>query len=109
MIEDSRVKLTPKDDPPVYSQSSPMPINLKEDIFVELALLNRYGNLTTLLFAKYASPIFARKKPDGNWGAVVNLRKINNLNSDDYNNNNSPVSTLIDAAQHMAGEKLFCK
>ena len=29
--------------------------------------------------------------------------------SNDYFNNNHPVSTLTDAAQHMAGKKLFCK
>ena len=29
--------------------------------------------------------------------------------SDDYINNNHPVSTLTDAAQHMAGKRLFCK
>ena len=34
---------------------------------------------------------------------------MNNLISDDYINNNHPVSTLTDAAQHMAGKKLFCK
>ena len=37
------------------------------------------------------------------------MRKINNLISDDYINNNHRVSTLVDAAQHMAGMKLFCK
>ena len=37
------------------------------------------------------------------------MRKINNLISDDYINNNHSVSTLTDAAQHMAGKKLFCK
>ena len=40
---------------------------------------------------------------------LVDLRKTNNLISDDYINNNHPVSTLSDAAQHMAGKKLFCK
>ena len=40
---------------------------------------------------------------------LVDLRKINNLISDDYVNNNHPVSTLTDAAQHMAGKKRFCK
>ena len=40
---------------------------------------------------------------------MVDLRKINNLISDDYIGNNHPVSTLIDAAQHMAGKKLFWK
>ena len=29
--------------------------------------------------------------------------------SDDYINNNYPISTLSDAAQHVAGKKMFCK
>ena len=109
MNEDFKVKLTPKDDSPTYSQSLPTPINLKEDILVELALLHRYGIITTLPFSKYASPIFAQKKPNGKLRLLVDLRKINNHISDDYINNNHPVSTLTDAAQHMAGKKLFCK
>ena len=109
MNEDFKVKLTPKDDSPAYSQSLPTPINLKEDILVELALLHRYGIITTLPFSKYASPIFAQKKPNGKLRLLVDLRKINNLISDDYINNNHPVSTLTDAAQHMAGKRLFCK
>ena len=40
---------------------------------------------------------------------MVDLRKINNLISDDFINNNHPVSTLVDAPQHLAGKKLFCK
>ena len=40
MNEDFKVKLTPKDDSSAYSQSLPTPINLKEDILVELALLH---------------------------------------------------------------------
>ena len=52
MNRDSKVKFTPKDDSPAYSQSLPTPINLKEDILVELALLHRYGIITTLPFAK---------------------------------------------------------
>ena len=103
------VKLTPKDESPACSQSLPTPINLKEDILVELALLHRYGIITTLPFSKYASPIFAQKKPNGKLRLLVDLRKINNLISDDYINNNHPVSTLTDAAQHMAGKRLFCK
>ena len=76
---------------------------------MELALLHRYGINTTLPFSKYASPVFAQKKPNGKLRLLVDLRKINNLISDDYINNNLPVSTLTDAAQHMAGKKLFCK
>ena len=109
MNEEFKVKLTPKDDSPAYSQSLPAPINLKEDILVELAMLHKYGIITTLPFSKYASPIFAQKKPNGKLRLLVDLRKINNLISDDYINNNHPVSTLVDAAQHMAGKKLFCK
>ena len=109
MNEEFTVKLTPKDDSPAYSQSLPTPVNLKEDILVELASLHKYGIITTLPFSKYASPIFAQKKPNGKLRLLVDLRKINNLISDDYINNNHPVSTLTDAAQHMAGKKLFCK
>ena len=109
MNEEFTVKLTPKDDSPAYSQSLPTPVNLKEDILVELALLHKYGIITTLPFSKYASPIFAQKKPNGKLRLLVDLRKINNLISDDYINNNHPVSTLTDAAQHIAGKKLFCK
>ena len=107
--EDFKVKLTSKDDSPAYSQNLPTPINLKEDNFVELALLHRYGIITTLPFSKYASPIFAHKKPNGNLRLLIDLRKINNLISDDNINNNHPVSTLTDAAQHKAGKRLFCK
>ena len=66
MNEEFKVKLTPKDDSPAYSQSLPAPINLKEDILVELAMLHKYGIITTLPFSKYASPIFAQKNPNGN-------------------------------------------
>ena len=86
-----------------------MPINLKEDITVELALMHRYGIITTLPFSKYASPIFAQLKPNGKLRLLVDLRKIKALISDDYINNNHPIITLSDAAQHLAGIKLFCK
>ena len=102
------MNLRPKDDSPAYSQSLPAPINLKEDILVDLALLHKYGIITTLPFSNYASPIFAQKNPTGN-RLLVDLRKINKQISADYINNNHPVTTLVDAAQHMAGKKLFCK
>ena len=76
---------------------------------LELAVLHKYGIIITLTFSKYASPIFAQKKSNGNLRLLVDLRKINNLISDDYINNNHPVSTLTDAVQHMAGTKLFFK
>ena len=104
-----KVRLTPKDDKAVYSQSLPMPIQHKEDLFVELALMHKYGIITVLPFSKYASPIFAQRKPNGKLRLLVDLRKINTLIADDYTNNNHPVSSLSDAAQHLAGKSLFCK
>ena len=109
MNTEFKVKLTPKDDKAVYSQSLPMPIHLKEDLIVELALMHKYGIITVLPFSKYAGPIFAQRKPSGKLRLLVDLRKINSLIADDYTNNNHPVSTLSDAAQHLAGKSLFCK
>ena len=109
MNTEFKVKLTPKDDKAVYSQSLPMPIHLKEDLIVELALMHKYGIITVLPFSKYASPIFAQRKPNGKLRLLVDLRKINSLIADDYTNNNQPVSILSDAAQHLAGKSLFCK
>ena len=109
MNTEVKVKLTPKDDKAVYSQSLPMPVHLKEDLIVELALMHKYGIITVLLLSKYASPIFAQRKPNGKLRLLVDLRKINSLIADDYTNNKHPVSTLSDAAQHLAGKSLFCK
>ena len=39
----------------------------------------------------------------------MDLRKINTLIADDSTSNIHPVSTLSDAAQHLAGKSLFCK
>ena len=86
-----------------------MPIHLKEDLIVELALMHKYGIITVLPFSKNASPIFAQRKPNGKLRLVVDLRKINTLIADDYSNKNHPVSTFSDAAQHLAGKSLFCK
>ena len=103
MNTEFKVKLTPNDDKAVYSQSLPMPIHLNEYLIVELALMHKYGIITVLLFSKYGSPIFAQRKPNGKLRLLVDLRKINTLIADDYTNNNRPVSTLSDAAQHLTG------
>ena len=109
MNTEFKVKLTPKDDETVYRESLPMPIRLKEDLIVELALMHKYGIITVLPFSKYASPIFAQRKPNGKLRLLVDLRKVNNLIAADYINKNHPVSTLSDAAQHLEGKSLFCK
>ena len=56
-----------------------MPIQQKEDLIVELALMHNYGIIALLPFAKYASPIFAQRKPNGKLRLLVDLRKINSL------------------------------
>ena len=86
-----------------------MPIHLKEDLIVELALMHKYGIITVPPFSKYASPIFAQRKPIGKLRLLVDLQKIKSLIAEDYTNNNHPVSTLSDAAQHLAGKSVFCK
>ena len=109
MNTEIKVKLTPKDNKVVYSQKLPMPIHLKEDLIVEFAVMHKYGIITVLPFSKYASPIFAQRKPNGKLRLLVDLRKISTLIADDYINNNHTVSILSDAAQHLAGKSLFCK
>ena len=71
--------------------------------------MHKYGIITVLPFSKYASPIFAQRKPNGKFRLLVDLRKINSLVADDYTNNNHTVSSLSDATQHLAGKSLFCK
>ena len=68
-----KLKSTPKDDKAVNSQSLPMPIHLKEDLIVELALTHNYGIINVLPFSKYASPIFAQRKLNGKLRLLVDL------------------------------------
>ena len=105
--KDYKVKLTPVDERAALSHSLPVPLNLKEDIMAELALLHKYGIIRTLPYSKYASPIFAQRKPKEKLRLLFDLRKINNFISDNYIIKNHPISTLADAAQHMAQKKFF--
>ena len=75
IINTFEVKLTTKDERPIYTQSLPYELNSKEDLTVELALIHRYGIITTLPFSRYASPIFAQRKPNGKLRLLVDLRK----------------------------------
>ena len=109
MNTEFKVKLTPKNDKAVYSRNIPIPIHLKENLIVEFALVHKYGIITVLPFSKYATSIFAQRKPNGNLRLLVDLGKIKTLVADDYTNNNHPVSNLSDAAPHLAGKSLFCK
>ena len=92
----------------MYTQSLPTPTNLKDYLLGELALMQKYGIIMTLPYSKYSSPIFAQRKPNGKLRILVDLRRINHLLKDDYNQHNHPVTTIVDAAQHMADKKYFC-
>ena len=52
MNTEFKMKLSLKDDKAVHSQSLPMPIHLKEDLIVELALMHKDGIITTLIFSQ---------------------------------------------------------
>ena len=71
--------------------------------------MHNYRKKTTLPFSNDASLIFAQSKPNGQLRTIVDLRKINTLISDNYINNNHPLSTFSDAAHHLTGKKIFRK
>ena len=104
-----KVKLTPAHDLPVYVQSPPTPIHLRDEIIVELALMQYYGIVTLLPNSKYSSPIFAQRKSSGKLRILIDLRRVNHLLRNDYSNNNFPISNMTDAVHHFAGKTLFTK
>ena len=106
---DFKIKLLPKHDDPVYAQSLPTPTNFKDYLLVELALIRDYGIIMTLPYSKYSSPTVAQRKPNGKLRILVDLRRINHLVKNDYNQHNHTVTTIAEAVQHMAGKKYFCK
>ena len=108
MNTDFKVKLKPKDDKAVYSQSVPMRIYLKEDLTVVLALMHLYGIITVLPFSKHACPLFAQRKPNGQLRLLLDIRKVSPLIEDYHTNNNHSVITLFNAAEYLAGKSLFC-
>ncbi len=83
-----KIKLQAQHHKPIYSQHLPTPINLKEDLTVELALMQYYGLITILPYSRYSSPIFAQKKSNGKLRILNDLRRINHLLRHDYDNKN---------------------
>ena len=103
------VKLTPEHHDPVYTQSPPTPIHLREEILHDLAVMQYFGLITTLADSKYSSPLFAHRKPSGKLRLLVGLRKINHLIRHDYDSNNFPITTMADAGTHLAGKSILAK
>ena len=73
---DLKVKLTPEHDLPVYVQSPPTPIHLRDEILVELALMQYYGIVALLPNSKYSSPIFAQRKTSGKLRILLILDEL---------------------------------
>ena len=67
MNTEFKVRLTPKDDKAVYSQSQPMPIQLKEDLVVELALMHKYGISHCYHYQNTQVPLSHRENPTENY------------------------------------------
>ena len=76
---DCPVKLTPEHNRPIFSPNPATPIHLRDELIVELALMQYYDIITTLPFSRYSSPEFAQKKPSGKLRILINLRRINHL------------------------------
>ena len=76
---DSPVKLTPEHNRLVYSPNAITPIHLRDELIIQLALMQYYDIITTLPFSKYSSPIFAQRKSSGKLRILIDLRKINHL------------------------------
>ena len=107
--DEFKVKLTPAHDDPVYKKSPPTALHIKEDLKLELALLQYYGILRTLPYSKYSSPIFAQRKPNGKMRLLVDLRRINHILRHDYSENKFPVPSMEEANNHMADKVYFSK
>ena len=104
-----KIKLTPEHSMPMYVQGPPTPVHLREELQVELALMQYYGLITTLPQSKYSSPLFAHRKESGKLRLLIDLRRINHLLKNDYLNSNFPISNITDATNHFAGKTLFTK
>ena len=96
-----KVKLTPKNDTSVYTQSLCLPINLGEDLTVAHALMQRNSRTTTLSFFKRATQLIEQRNHNGKYRLRADLLMINELEFDDYTNNNHPLSTSSNAVQHL--------
>ena len=60
-----------------------------------------------LLFSKHSSTIFAVPKFKSELRLLVGLERIKHRIKHDYNEKNHLVTTIADAAQHMAGKRFF--
>ena len=106
---DLKIKLTPEHQRPLYTEGPPTPIQLRNELTVELALMHYFGLITTLSHSKYSIPLFAHRKPSGKLRMLIDLRRINHSIKTDYIHSNFPISNMTDASNHFARKSLFTK
>ena len=68
-----KIILTPEHPLPVYVQGPPAPILLRDELLVELALLQYFNIITTLPHSKDNSPIFVYRKASGKMRILIDL------------------------------------
>ena len=107
--QDFKVILTPEHKDPIYTQGNQVPVQLQELMSEELAFQTYFDIIKAVGSSKYASPVFAQKKPNGSLRILIDLRRINYLLRHDYDQHNFPLSSLDDVGIHLAGKKLYCK
>ena len=93
-ITELKVKLTPAHDLPVYVQSPPMPIHLRDEILFELPLMQYYRIVKLLPHSSYSSPVFAQRKPSAKMRCLIDLRRVNHLLRNEYSDNNFPLPNI---------------
>ena len=93
-----KLKLTTKD---VYCQNFPMSIHPKDNLIVKLDLMYQNGIFTVLLSSEYASPIVAKRKPNGKLHLLVDLMKINSLMEINCTKKSHPVGILSNVPEHL--------
>ena len=104
-----KIKLSPQHPLPVYVQGPPAPIHLRDEVLIELALLQHFNIITTLSHSKYSSPIIVHRRSSDKLRILIDLRRVNHLLRHEYLNSNFPISNMTDATNHFAGKNLFCK
>ena len=107
--DEMQVKLTPEHDEPVFKRSPPTPIHYKDDLMVELAIMQYFGIIAPLSASKYSSPIFCQRKSNGRLRILIDLRRINHLIRHDYDEFNFPIANMADAVAHVVGKIMFSK
>ena len=102
------LKKSQRYDKALYIQNPSMSIHQEEGLIVEIAPMQRLGKTTVLHFSKYSSLCIAQKKPNVKLRLIGDLRKINKLVGDEFNNRIHPVNASSDAAENFAWRSFIC-